>query len=133
MERTRDALRFLPLDNRDDWLRAGMALKSEFGDNGFDLWNEWAKQSESHNERDARSVWRSIDASGGVTIGTLFYAAKAAGWADDGAHDRPTPEELAELKRKSVEQAKHDKANIERERKETVAKAMQIWEAANEA
>jgi putative DNA primase/helicase len=44
-------------------------------------------------------VWKSIRAGGKVTIGTLFYEAKANGWRDDGMHQKPTPEELAERKR----------------------------------
>jgi len=50
----------------------GMALKSTFGEQDFDLWAQWNEQDESWNERDERNAWQSIKANGRVTIGSLF-------------------------------------------------------------
>ena len=83
-DRIRKALAFIPAEDRDTWLRMGMAIKSELGDNGFDVWNEWSQQAESYKQATAREVWKSIKAGGGVNIGTLFHEAKANGWRDDG-------------------------------------------------
>ena len=30
-------------DLRETWIRVGMAIKSEFGDAGFDCWDRWSQ------------------------------------------------------------------------------------------
>ena len=62
------------------WLRIGMAIKSALGEAGFALWDDWSRSSERYREADARTVWRSIDAEGGVTIATLFFEAAKYGY-----------------------------------------------------
>ncbi len=133
LDRIRDALSFVPPDDRDTWLRMGMAIKSEVGDTGFDLWDAWSQQAHSYDTRDARDVWKSIRGNGTVTAGTLFHEAKAGGWRDDGTYRKPTPEELAERKRIAAERAAKEEADIARERADTAAKAAAILKAATEA
>jgi hypothetical protein len=74
-ERVRDALSAIPSDDRDLWLQIGMALKSEFGDAGFDPFQAWAQRSAKYDDHDCRRVWASIKPEGGITIATLFYHA----------------------------------------------------------
>ena len=74
--RIREALHCIPADDRDTWLRMGMAVKSELADEGFALWDEWSQSASNYNERDARDVWKSIKPGGGITIGTLFHEAQ---------------------------------------------------------
>ena len=62
IERIRDAVQFIYANNRDTWVRMGMATKSEVGDAGFDIWDTWSQQGYSYNARDARDVWKSIRA-----------------------------------------------------------------------
>jgi putative DNA primase/helicase len=133
MARIRDALSFVSPDSRDTWLKMGMATKSEAGEAGFDIWNDWSQQGESYDPRDARDVWKSIRANGKVTAGTLFHEAKASGWRDGGSHDERTPEEIAEWRRVAEERAAKEETEIARERAETAAKAAAMWEAATEA
>jgi putative DNA primase/helicase len=59
-DRIREALGFIPADDRDTWVKMGMAIKSEVGDAGFDLWDGWSQQADTYNSRDARDVWKSI-------------------------------------------------------------------------
>ncbi|MFZ5750864.1 MAG: AAA family ATPase [Pseudomonadota bacterium] len=68
-------------DDRDQWLKIGMALHAEFGgsDEGFDLWSHWSRQSLKFDERDQRQKWKSFRRSG-VGIGTLFEIAKGYGY-----------------------------------------------------
>ncbi|MFV1976004.1 MAG: PriCT-2 domain-containing protein [Candidatus Scalindua sp.] len=33
------ALRYIPADERETWVRVGMVLKSELGDSGYSLWD----------------------------------------------------------------------------------------------
>ncbi|SDG72190.1 AAA family ATPase [Propionivibrio dicarboxylicus] len=133
VDRIREALQFIDASDRVTWLRIGMAIKSEIADAGFDLWESWSQQAESFNGKDARDVWKSIRAGGKVSIGSLFYEAKANGWHDDGGHQMPTPEELAERRRIAAERAEKEEAEITRERADTAAKAAAIMKAATEA
>lgn len=68
-------------DDRDQWLKIGMALHAEFAgsDEGFDLWSHWSRQSLKFDERDQNQKWKSFRRSG-VGIGTLFEIARAYGW-----------------------------------------------------
>ena len=133
IDRIREALQFTDPSDRETWLRMGMAIKSELADAGFDVWEVWSLQAESFNTKDARDVWKSIRVGGKVTIGTLFYEAKANGWRDDGMHQKPTPEELAERRRFAAERAAQEEAEIARERADTAKKAAAILKAATEA
>lgn len=67
-------------DDRDQWLKIGMALHAEFAgsDEGFDLWSHWSRQSLKFDQRDQRQKWKSFRRSG-VGIGTLFEIAQAYG------------------------------------------------------
>jgi putative DNA primase/helicase len=74
-----DALAYLNPDNREEWVKAGMAIKAEVGESGYSIWNEWGQGSATHKERDAQSVWKSFKKNG-VGIGTLFGMAMDRGW-----------------------------------------------------
>lgn len=82
IEDIKSALQHINADDRDTWLRVGMAMKSGLGEYGFDLWDNWSSTSKSYNEKDARTVWQSFK-SGGIGIGTLFHEAKQNGWQSD--------------------------------------------------
>jgi putative DNA primase/helicase len=93
------ALSFIPPHERETWVRMGMAIKAEFGEEGFDVWNSWSQGAESYNEKSARAVWRSITAAGKISIGTLFHEAAANGWRDNGEHRGPLTAQEIEAKR----------------------------------
>jgi putative DNA primase/helicase len=133
IDRIRDALNYVPPNDRDIWLRMGMAIKSEVGESGFDLWDAWSQQADSYVSRDARDVWKSIKSSGRVTAGTLFHEAKASGWRDDGAHRMPTPDEIGERKRIAEERGAREEAETVRERAEAAITAAAKWKAAKPA
>ena len=132
-DRISDALQAIDPSDRDTWTRMGMAVKSELDDSGFDLWDTWSQQAGSYSARDAKDVWKSIRAGGKVTIGTLFHEAKQNGWRDDGLHQKPTPEELAEWRRIADERTAKEQAQIEDERLTTATKTASICEAATTA
>jgi len=75
------ALQCIPADDRKTWIQAGMAIKSELGDAGFSLWDDWSRTADNYEERAARDVWRSFKA-GKINVGTLFYLAKSNGWRE---------------------------------------------------
>ncbi len=82
-DRIRKALPYIDAHDRDTWVKVGMAIKSELGDAGFDLWDDWSRSADNYNSKDARDVWRSIDPHGGIGIGTLFHLARRGGWVDE--------------------------------------------------
>jgi putative DNA primase/helicase len=104
IETIEQTLSFIPADDRDTWIKCGMAIKAELGDAGFDAWDRWSATADSYRARDAAASWKSFKASGGVGIGTLFHTAKQYGYQCDSNNKPtpPTPEEIAqrEAKRK---------------------------------
>ncbi|MEW5250581.1 PriCT-2 domain-containing protein [Microbulbifer sp. 2201CG32-9] len=81
LEDVRRALDFLDrADERDIWIKVGMAIKSEFGDDGFDLWDCWSQGADNYNCASVKSSWKSFKAGGGIGIGTLFSLARECGF-----------------------------------------------------
>ncbi|MDP8237679.1 MAG: bifunctional DNA primase/polymerase [Candidatus Hatepunaea meridiana] len=79
----RSALAFINSDDRDVWLRVGMALKStNTGQQAYGLWTEWSMQSEKYDPRDQQRTWQSLDPNGGVSLSTIFWMAKENGWME---------------------------------------------------
>lgn len=96
------ALSFVDAHDRDRWVQMGMAVKSEMGDDGFELWRDWSAKAPSYNKKAAIATWKSFKPTGGVTIASLFHEAKAGGWRSDGSYIPPT---LAERKALEAERA----------------------------
>jgi Primase C terminal 2 (PriCT-2)/RepB DNA-primase from phage plasmid len=74
--RLRSALSVIPSDDRDIWLRIGMACHSE---GRRDAWDDWSRTSNKFDPVTQDRTWNSFR-SGGITIGTIFYEAKMRGW-----------------------------------------------------
>lgn len=76
----REALSFLEADDRDTWVRYGMALHP-LGQGGWSLWNEWSQKSAKYDPVDQIRVWRSFR-PGAINFESIFFAAQAAGWVN---------------------------------------------------
>lgn len=88
--RIESALYAIPPDvDRVTWIKVGLALRSELGDNAETLWHDWSSGSANYRESDARSAWRSCGTSRATTIGTLFYIAQQHGWKPASAPRSP--------------------------------------------
>ncbi|WP_186131974.1 DUF927 domain-containing protein [Burkholderia gladioli] len=132
-ERARVALGYIVPDDRDTWRQIGMALKAEFGDEGFTLWNEWSQGAQNYNAKDARDVWKSFK-GGKITINTLFHTAKQGGF-DPRAH-RAKPVDPAERERQKADRAAREAAELaELTEKQQAASVLadSIWSAAEPA
>ena len=73
------ALRRIDADDRDSWVKVGMALHSTGEiDRAFQIWDEWSRSSAKYDQRDQMRVWRSFHGRGleGVTYRTVFALAK---------------------------------------------------------
>ena len=126
-EEIRDALSCVPPYPRERWLKIGMAVKSELGDDGFDLFDEWSQNDTTYNERDAKAVWRSFR-SNGVTIKSLFGEARDNGWKPkNGYTNGHAPDPQAPAAR---EQRRRDEEARTAERQQLAqARARSIWES----
>ena len=109
------ALKFISPDMpREDWAKIGMALKSEFDGDGFDLFDSWSKGGDGYSAFDVRDTWKSIKPGGGVGIGTLIHHAKQAGWNPE--KKEFTPEEKARYAKEQAERKARRLAAEEKDR-----------------
>lgn len=127
-----DALGFIDADDRDAWVRMAMAVKSELGDNGFDIWDRWSKTSGQYNQKDARHVWKSCKGHGKVTIGTLLFEAGQLGFKL--ANDNRLDEQQAAERQRQRDDARRQSQQEERQRQHDAAMlAGELWDAAQDA
>jgi len=64
-------------ENRETWLKVGSALKSELGDDGFKLWDEWSGLNPKYEGSEiTKKAWNSLK-SNNITIATLFMYAES--------------------------------------------------------
>jgi hypothetical protein len=87
IDQVRDALQHLSSDDRHLWVKIGIAIKEEFSEEGFEVWDEWSKPYSDYDPDGAEKTWESFahreeirDDADTVTIGTLFWLAREAGW-----------------------------------------------------
>lgn len=71
------ALAVIPSNDRETWLKIGMALKAELGQAGFELWDKWS--STAPNYGGTEKAWNSFKRNG-VSILSLFDVAKEYGY-----------------------------------------------------
>ena len=124
--RIESALQFANPDDRIVWWRMGMALKSELGDEGFPVWNNWSKASASYKPSHALSVWKGIKSGGGVKIASLFYLARANGWRDNQPYREATPEQKARRNEVNL-QVEQDRLSLE---SNEAIRSRALWERA---
>lgn len=74
IERACAGLSIISSDDRDFWVKVGMAIHAHFGEAGFPVWDEWSSKSAKYDAKDLVRVWRSFRHKGldGVGAGTLF-------------------------------------------------------------
>jgi RecA-family ATPase len=73
------ALDYIPADHYEIWIKVGMALKEELGDDGFDLWDKWSQKSDKYDPTDTVFKWGSFKGQG-ITAGTLIALAREHGY-----------------------------------------------------
>ena len=128
LETVRTALSYVDAHDRETWVRMGMAVKTHFGESGFDMWDRWSATAENYNQKDARTVWRSFKEFGGTTIRSLLFEAKNSGW---------TPDKNVRMDSYSLHKMennfRYEKQEKEREREKTqqlaAKKAMEIFQS----
>jgi len=76
----RSALASMRSDDRDLWIRMGMALR-ELDEPGRGLWMEWSQTSEKYDPKDAARVWNSLRPKD-TGFQAVFAEAKRQGWVN---------------------------------------------------
>ena len=117
------ALNYVSSNDRDIWVRMGMALKSEYGDGGLNIWLDWSSRSPKFNRRVAVAQWRSFKTTGGVRIGSLLYEAKQNGWNGVMSSDDRMRTEKERLREQEEWEARERAARIKRQREAAIAAA----------
>lgn len=117
------ALSHIPADDRETWVKMGMAVKAELGDAGFDTWDFWSQSSANYDPKAAKSVWRSIRGAG-VTIASLYHEAKLNGWA--GNPEPIDPAVRAARQREAEARAAAEARAVEERHRKVAARAVEI-------
>ncbi|MCK5896569.1 MAG: PriCT-2 domain-containing protein [Cocleimonas sp.] len=102
--------------SRDDWLKIGTALKTEFGDSAkadFLIWSDNGKGTDKNNAKD---TWRSIQ-TGSVSIRTLYWYARQHGYTEE---KQKTPS--ADYEKQKARQAERRTEQVKQAEKEELEK-----------
>lgn len=119
-------------EDRETWVAIGMALQSEFGQEGFDAWDRWSQQARNYNEKACRISWKGFAAgNGGYTVGTLIKLAKNGGYRFDAA-ERPQVDnaELARRRAERVQRVAAEMADKQRRAMNAEVHAKLRWQEA---
>lgn len=86
-----DWLHAAPSEDYSDWINVGQALRHAYGDDAFEMWDEWSSRSDKYPGRDAMyAKWHTFDRNRDRALRTLRsirHLAQRNGW-------RYTPPEL---------------------------------------
>lgn len=129
IERARDALAFIDPHDRKQWVDMAFALKAEFGDDGFDVWDEWGSEHK-RPASEIKATWRSAKPGGAIQFGTLIYRAKERGFKDEGQYQKPSRAEIEKRKQAAAERAAAYAAEEAAAAAVAAATAKRLWEAA---
>ncbi len=122
IERVQSALSYIPAEDRRTWVNMAMAIRSEHGEDGFDVWDNWSRTADNYNASSAKSVWRSCRGHG-VTMGSLFHEAKQRGWRDDSARTPLSPAQQEARRREQLARQTREGQEREQEAQKAAQKA----------
>ena len=76
------ALLYISSDERDIWIKVGMALHSTGDNRAWSWWDQWSSTSDKYDAKSQYRTWRSFRNKGmnGVTLPTLFSMAMEGVW-----------------------------------------------------
>lgn len=126
-EQIRAALAHIDAHERETWVAMAMAIKSELGEAGFPIWDDWSQTAKNYQAKAARSVWKSIKPAGRVTISSLFALAIQQGYRPEQPYQAPSAEERAKLEAERAAAQAEAEALAEQQRQQAKAKATRMW------
>lgn len=88
-----EALPFIDNDDRDTWLKVGMALQASGDKRAYQMWCDWSATSPKFDQHDQYRVWRSFKGKGlgSVDLPTIFKMSQDNGWINSNAKNDNTP------------------------------------------
>lgn len=123
----RAALAYLDAHERNKWVMHGMAVKSELGEAGFPIWDDWSRTADNYQPKAARSVWKSIKPAGRITIASLFAEAIQHGYRPTAPYQPPSPEERAKIEADRQAAQAEAAALAQQQRDAARQKAANLW------
>ena len=99
VRRLKDALRVISSDDRQTWVKFGIAIKRDLGEAGLAPWLEWSRRSNKFDVDAALETWASFQdqiTGAKITLGSIFYMARELGWMDEAAANE-APEHIARI------------------------------------
>lgn len=88
------ALKVIPADDYERWVRMGMALKASKLPDGqaYALWDAWSASASNYaGSKDTEARWKGFTDGGGITAASLVQEAKDWGWQPPAAPRRARP------------------------------------------
>lgn len=126
IESIRAALSSIPTGDNAHRQRIAAALKSELGEAGHSLWDEWRA---GRGDDEAKDVWRSIKPhrTNGITIKTLFYLAIQNGWKPSNDYKETDLSSLrAQAQRETAESERLQQAQWQQQKPRLIS----LWDKA---
>lgn len=129
LQKIREALFYIDAScPRKEWVAIGMALYSELGETGFELFDSWSAMSPAYKPKDTKTAWKSCRTNRTITIGTLVHRARENGYVFNDDMPRISPKEI---QARGIEQRKKDAVVLEQQeiatKDEVAKKARHIW------
>lgn len=126
------ALSFCDPEDRQTWYQMGMAIKSELGESGKEIWLNWSSLG-TYNLKDALSVWKGLGVNGGIRIRHTHVEAIKNGYKHDNNAlkvSKAVQEQRKQTRLKLEKQAEQEElTKLELARKQA-RKAQEIWRTA---
>ena len=116
---TERAIEFIDATDRKTWIKVGAAIKSEFGDEGFVLWDKWSQKADNYEAQAIRNSWKSFK-TGKISIGSLIYLAKQGGYS--------LPKSQQKTQAKQVTQDSKQSEDETKKRALAQKKSQEIWQ-----
>lgn len=120
LDEAAEALNYVAGDMRNVWLSMGYALKHEFGDVAFDVWDNWSAGFDGYNKKQIRTDWKAIKSTGSSRkgeIGILFKEAIRNGYRRKPVDDDTRARLAAETAQRQIEREKERRIEEEKDRK----------------
>lgn len=128
-------LKYIDPNNINIWTEVGTAIKSEFGDSGFDLWDQWLQKESNYNARISRNNWDYFKAED-IDPTILLNLAREGGYAPTNTADTYTVQSPLNIKgaigHLAKRKAQEQKFKEKELRQETKKESNNIWLNAQE-
>jgi len=129
-EQIQTALSFCDYEDQETWVMCGMAVKSELGESGKQIWLDWSMLGSTYNQKQALNRWKSFKLNGGTRIGSLIHEAKKWGFKFDANQNKVSKHVVEQRKIQRLEIEKQAEKEIQDQKKLQALKAIEaqaIW------